>query len=124
VSAVIAKSFEQARGAFEIAWRHFLVKRTEADFAEYRRDRAFHAWKQAMWAAGLKLPTQAADGRAELLWCCDRPQRHGRPCLRRAHGARDSMKFVEPRPFADPDVVARKLVEIASLNGADVGFRG
>jgi hypothetical protein len=34
------------------------------------------------------------------------------------------MKFVEPRPFADPDVVARKLVEIASLNGADVGFRG
>jgi hypothetical protein len=63
VSAVIAKSFERARGAFEIAWRHFLVKRTEADFAEYRRDRAFHAWKQAMWAAGLKLPTQAADGR-------------------------------------------------------------
>jgi hypothetical protein len=24
------------------------------------------------------------------------------------------MKFVEPRPFADPDVAARKLVEIAS----------
>ena len=60
----IAKSFEQARGAFEIAWRHFLVKRTEADFEEYRRDRAFHAWKQGMWAAGLKLPTQAANGRA------------------------------------------------------------
>ena len=36
----------------------------EADFEEYRRDRAFHAWKQAMWAKGLKLPTQAADGRA------------------------------------------------------------
>src|SRR5215471_21143978 len=51
----IAKSFEQARGAFEIAWRHFLVKRTEADFEEYRRDRAFHAWKQGMWAAGLQL---------------------------------------------------------------------
>jgi len=33
-------------------------------FADYRRDRAFHAWKQAMWAAGLKLPTQVADGRA------------------------------------------------------------
>jgi len=24
------------------------------------------------------------------------------------------MRFVEPRPFADPDVAARKLVEIAS----------
>jgi hypothetical protein len=24
------------------------------------------------------------------------------------------MKFVEPRPFADPDAAARKLVEIAS----------
>jgi len=24
------------------------------------------------------------------------------------------MKFVEPRPFADPDVAARKLAEIAS----------
>jgi hypothetical protein len=24
------------------------------------------------------------------------------------------MKFVEPRPFADPDVAAHKLVEIAS----------
>ena len=24
------------------------------------------------------------------------------------------MKFVEPRPFTDPDVAARKLVEIAS----------
>ena len=24
------------------------------------------------------------------------------------------MKFVQPRPFADPDVAARKLVEIAS----------
>ena len=24
------------------------------------------------------------------------------------------MKFVEPRPFADPDIAARKLVEIAN----------
>jgi hypothetical protein len=29
-------------------------------------------------------------------------------------GARGGMKFVEPRPFADPNVAARKLVEIAS----------
>src|SRR5215471_21410253 len=59
-----AASFEAARAAFEAAWRVFLARRTEADFEEYRRDRAFHAWKQAMWAAGLKLPTQASDGRA------------------------------------------------------------
>ena len=49
---------------FGAAWRVFLAKRTEEEFQEYRRDRALHAWKQAMWAAGLKLPTQAADGRA------------------------------------------------------------
>ena len=59
-----AKTFDQARGAFEIAWRYFLAKCTEADFDEYRRNRAFHAWKEAMSEAGLKLPTQVADGRA------------------------------------------------------------
>ena len=52
------------RGAFEIAWRYFLAKCTEADFDEYRRNRAFHAWKEAMSEAGLKLPTQVADSRA------------------------------------------------------------
>jgi hypothetical protein len=30
----IADSFDQARGAFEIAWRYFLAKCTEADFDE------------------------------------------------------------------------------------------
>ena len=60
----MAKTFDDARGAFEAAWRAFLAKRTEADFEEYRRDRAFHAWKRAMWAAGLQLPTQVADGRS------------------------------------------------------------
>jgi len=59
-----AKTFDQARGAFEIAWRYFLAKCTEADFDEYRRNRAFHAWKEAMSEAGLKLPTQVADSRA------------------------------------------------------------
>ena len=60
----LAESFDQARRAFEAAWRIFLVKRTEVNFADYRRDRAFHAWKQAMWTAGLQLPTQVAHGRA------------------------------------------------------------
>ena len=60
----LAENFEQARAAFEAAWHVFLAKRTEVDFDEYRRDRAFHAWKQAMWAKGLKLPTQVAEGRS------------------------------------------------------------
>ena len=60
----MAETFDQARVAFEVAWRIFLAKRTEVDFADYRRDRAFHVWKQAMWTAGFQLPTQVADGRA------------------------------------------------------------
>jgi hypothetical protein len=47
-----------------VAWQVFLGNRTEADFEEYRRRRASDAWKRAMWDAGLKLPTQVADGRS------------------------------------------------------------
>jgi hypothetical protein len=61
----LAESFDRARVAFEAAWRVFLARRTKADVEECRRDRAFHAWKQAMWTAGFKLPTQAADGQAQ-----------------------------------------------------------
>src|SRR5215472_445030 len=39
----LAQSFDEARRAFGAAWRVFLANRTEADFEEYRRDRAFHA---------------------------------------------------------------------------------
>jgi hypothetical protein len=35
-----------------------------ADFDEYRYNRIFHGWKEAMWAAGLKLLTQVAEGKA------------------------------------------------------------
>jgi hypothetical protein len=31
-------------------------------FDEYRRSRAWHAWKEAMWNAHCLLPTQAAKG--------------------------------------------------------------
>jgi hypothetical protein len=44
-------------------------KFTEADFTDYRRHRAFDAWKRAMWDAGSKLPTQVADRRARCF--CD-----------------------------------------------------
>src|ERR1700747_161410 len=59
-----AKWFEAARAAFDVAWQWLLPKFTEADFAEYRRHRAFDAWKHQMWDAGLKLPTQTEDGRS------------------------------------------------------------
>jgi hypothetical protein len=47
-----AETFERARAEFEVAWREYLPKCTEADFAEYRRQEAWTAWKYAMWDAG------------------------------------------------------------------------
>ena len=38
--------------------------RTEADFDEYRKHRAWTAWKYAMWDSGCKLPTQLAIGQS------------------------------------------------------------
>ena len=59
-----AATFDQARADFEAAWRVFLSNRTEADFNEYRKHRAWTAWKYAMWDSGCKLPTQLASGRS------------------------------------------------------------
>ena len=59
-----AKSFDAARATFDASWQWLLPKLTEADFDEWRRQRAWDAWKQAMWDAGLKLPTQVAEGRS------------------------------------------------------------
>jgi len=59
-----AKSFDAARATFEAAWQWLRPNVTEADFTEYRRHRALDTWKRAMWAQGLKLPTQVADGRS------------------------------------------------------------
>jgi hypothetical protein len=59
-----AASYDEARTEFEAAWHIFLAKRTEADFAEWRYDRDFTAWKYAMWDAGMKMPTQNQDGRS------------------------------------------------------------
>jgi hypothetical protein len=53
-----AVTFDQARAAFEAAWRVFLSNRTEADFQERRDARDWHARKHAMWAAGELLPSQ------------------------------------------------------------------
>jgi hypothetical protein len=47
-----AKTFDAARAIFDMAWQWLLPKFTEADFTDYRRHRAFDAWKRAMWDAG------------------------------------------------------------------------
>jgi hypothetical protein len=59
-----AASFGEARDAFELAWLVFLANRTEADFDEYRRYRAWTAWKYAMLGSGCMLPTQLASGQS------------------------------------------------------------
>ena len=46
-----AATFEEARSAFEAAWRVFLAKRTEADFQAWRDHRAWTARKYAAWLA-------------------------------------------------------------------------
>jgi hypothetical protein len=37
-------TFDQARGRFETAWKDYLPRCTEADFVEYRRQRAWTVW--------------------------------------------------------------------------------
>ena len=45
-----------------MAWQWLLPRLSEADFTKWRRHHALDQWKRAMWDAGLKLPTQVADG--------------------------------------------------------------
>jgi hypothetical protein len=73
-----AATFEQARAAFEAALNRLLPKLTAADFEEYRRDRAFHAWKYAMKDAGCTMPTATADGRSRC-FCGAEIDIEGRP---------------------------------------------
>jgi hypothetical protein len=53
-----AADFFTARREFEVAWREFSVKKTEADYQEWRDQRDRTARKYAMWADGEKLPSQ------------------------------------------------------------------
>jgi hypothetical protein len=59
-----AGSFDQARADFERAWRDYLLRCTDADFAEHRYQRAAAAWKYSMWDAGCRMPTQTVDDRS------------------------------------------------------------
>ena len=58
----VAESFDQARSAFEAAWRDYLPRCTEADFDEYRFERAHDAWKRRMWDAGCPMPSPTLSG--------------------------------------------------------------
>jgi hypothetical protein len=53
-----AETFDEARAAFEAAWRVFLSNRTEADFQAWRHDRDWTARKYAMWERGERFPSQ------------------------------------------------------------------
>jgi len=65
VSAITARQRTLTKRAdFEAAWRVFAARRSEADFEGYCHPRASEAWKLAMWAAGYKLPSKTARGRA------------------------------------------------------------
>ena len=59
-----ARTFDDARAAFEEAWHRLLPEITKKDFDEHRRYRALEAWKRAMWETGCKLPAQVTDGRS------------------------------------------------------------
>jgi hypothetical protein len=56
--------FVTARVDFETAWHRLLPEITDADLAEYRRERAWTAWKNQMWDAGCRLPTPEPSGRS------------------------------------------------------------
>ncbi len=55
-----ALTFDQARADFEVAWRSFSAKRTEADYQAWRDQRDWTARKCAMWERGERFPSQQA----------------------------------------------------------------
>jgi hypothetical protein len=57
-----AAMYEEAKAELEAAWRDYLPRCTEANFAENRRARAATVWKYRMHDLGLPMPTQMASG--------------------------------------------------------------
>jgi hypothetical protein len=51
-----AASFEEARAAFEAAWRAFLAERTTDDFQEWREHQAWTAEKYRRFDRGERMP--------------------------------------------------------------------
>jgi hypothetical protein len=84
-----AATFKQARAGFETAWKNYLPRCTEADFVEYRRQRAWTAWKYGMHAVGLPLLMQSTGGQ-ERCFCgapIDLAATDQLACLDRRHEA-------------------------------------
>ena len=79
-----APTFEDARAAFEAAWRDYLPKRTDADFQAWREERDWTERKYAMWARGERMPSQKPSS---LMTC---------PCGERfdSHRLEDTMLHV------------------------------
>jgi hypothetical protein len=59
-----AASFEEARSAFETAWRVFLSNRTEADFQKWRDQQAWTAEKYRRFDRGERMPAGWRPARA------------------------------------------------------------
>jgi hypothetical protein len=110
-------SFDEARAGFEADWNNLLPQIPEGAFEEWRHQRDFTAEKYAMWARGEKLPSQMPSSMMRRL-CGERFDSHDpeRSTFTASTFTREieTMKFVEPSAFTDPDVAARRLVEIAS----------
>jgi hypothetical protein len=53
-----AIDFDQARRDFDVAWRVFSAKRTEADYQAWRDQRDLTSRKYAMWERGERFPSQ------------------------------------------------------------------
>ena len=53
-----APTFDQARPDFEVAWRAFSAKRSEADYQAWRDQRDWTTRKYAMWERGELMPSQ------------------------------------------------------------------
>ncbi|MET4628454.1 hypothetical protein ABIB83_005487 [Bradyrhizobium sp. I1.8.5] len=57
-----AATFDDARVAFEGAWRQLEPTLTEDNYESWRLSRDFHAWKYRMWDEGCRMPTQNQSG--------------------------------------------------------------
>jgi hypothetical protein len=62
-----AVDFDHARSDFEAAWRRILPTLSEANFQEWRHDRDWIAWKCAMHAANMKLPSRFGERAITML---------------------------------------------------------
>lgn len=59
-SSGTSATFDEARVAFETAWRRFLEKRTQADFDEWREQQEWTELKYLLLDAGKALPVPAS----------------------------------------------------------------